>query len=116
MDKLKKELVQEIEITDSSILNNMKIDSSNLKKQAQRNETTTNIESMSKEQVNEWLFNSKIEKIISNEISDFDGEMLAELKLIQERAPEYFYQSISQNNKIKLSDVVKFSQKLRNIN
>ena len=116
MGKLKKELVQEIGITDSSMLNNMKIESSNLKKQFQYNSSLANIEKMSKEQVKEWLVHSNIDKSIAKEIIDFDGEMLAELKLIQDKAPEYFYQNISQSNKIKLSEVVKFSQKLRNFN
>ena len=116
MEKLKKELVQEIGITDSSMLNNMKIESSNFKKQFQNNSTMGNIEKMTKEQVKEWLINSNIDKSIAKEISDFDGEMMAELKLIQDKAPEYFYQNISQSNKIKLSEVVKFSQKLRNFN
>lgn len=116
MEKLKKELVQEIGITDSSMLNNMKIESSNFKKQFQNNSTIGNIEKMTKERVKEWLVNSNIDKSIAKEISDFDGEMMAELKLIQDKAPEYFYQNISQSNKIKLSEVVKFSQKLRNFN
>ena len=75
-----------------------------------------NVEKITKEQVKEWLVHSNIDKSIAKEISEFDGEMLAELKLIQDKAPEYFYQNISQNNKIKLSEVVKFSQKLRNFN
>ena len=116
MEKLKKELVQEIGITHSSMLNNMKIESSNFKKQFQNNSTMGNVEKITKEQVKEWLVHSNIDKSIAKEISEFDGEMLAELKLIQDKAPEYFYQNISQNNKIKLSEVVKFSQKLRNFN
>ena len=45
-------------------------------------------------------------------LAEFDGKMLKQLFYIKSEAPQYFYSTMSNNNKIELSDVVKFTIQL----
>ncbi len=69
----------------------------------------------SKEKVQEWLSKQEINPEILSLVKNFNGEMLYELNAIRNTASEYFYNSISQQNKIGLNDVVKFSNVLRKL-
>lgn len=122
MEKLRKELNQEI--SDSCLTKlSEKLDDKKLTN-CQTNKITNginkeidkiNINDWNCDQVQNWLVESNINESIIDELEDFDGRMLIELSSIRDTASEYFFKSVSKNNTIKLSHVVKFSNLLRNI-
>ena len=65
--------------------------------------------------VKKWLSEIAVDRSISSELRNFDGEMLEELNSIREKASEYFYKSISKNNQVDLSQVTRFSKQLRKL-
>lgn len=69
----------------------------------------------SKEKVQEWLKDQEIDPNIIEKFKEFNGEMLCELNSIRTTASEYFYTEVSQQNKIDLNKVVKFSNAIRKL-
>lgn len=65
--------------------------------------------------VKKWLSEIAVDRSISSELRNFDGEMLEELNSIREKASEYFYKSISKNYQVDLSQVTRFSKQLRKL-
>jgi hypothetical protein len=111
MDKLKNEIKLQLNLKSGAAdmkqksLKESKQNSINLKISNEWDKTT----------VNRWLNENSIDESIIDELRDFDGKMLEELNLIRNTAPEYFFAAISNNNKNKLHEVIKFSKELRKL-
>ena len=76
---------------------------------------TVTVKQWDNAKVKKWLSEIAVDRSISNELRNFDGEMLEELNSIREKASEYFYKSISKNNQVDLSQVTRFSKQLRKL-
>ena len=106
IEKLKKELVQ----------TNVIIQSDLSEKSINTTSTESSVRDWSNSKVLEWLKKSAIDAELISEFKNFDGEMLYELNLIRNAAPEFFFNSISLHNRIKLDKVVHLSSLLRKLN
>ena len=110
-DECSKRLKYELEKICS---NNIKIDTSkeNEKKMPRKSHS---IQSWSVAEVQCWLAKNGICEDITALLRNFDGEMLANLNAIRLTAPDYFFASVSKNNKIDLFSVVKFNKDFSNL-
>ena len=71
------------------------------------------IENWSVADVQKWLVKNDINEKIKAVLENFDGPMLSDLNSIRITAPAYFYEVISEKNKIDLFSVVKFNREFK---
>ena len=107
IEKLNKELVQTNVIVQSDLSEKSIINTTS---------TESCVRNWPNAKVLEWLKKSGIDAELIDGLKNFDGEMLYELTLIRNSAPEFFFNSISQQNRIKLDKVVHLSSLLKKLN
>ena len=107
IEKLKKELVQTNVIVQSDLSEKLIINTTS---------TESCVRNWPNAKVLEWLKKSGIDAELIDGLKNFDGEMLYELNLIRNSAPEFFFNSISQQNRIKLDKIVHLSSLLKKLN
>jgi hypothetical protein len=113
MDKLKNEIKLQLNLKSGGVSD---AKPKSLKENNKQNSINLKISNeWDKSTVSRWLTENSIDESIIDELRDFDGKMLEELNLIRNTAPEYFFAAISNNNKHKLHEVIKFSKELRKL-
>jgi hypothetical protein len=65
--------------------------------------------------VSEWLKHKKIDTKIIEILKKFTGQQLKRLKSLRKEAPDFYYQLISQQNKIDLMTVFLFTEELEKL-
>ena len=81
----------------------------------EKNEPQTNriIENWSEQEVENWLNEKKIHSVICENVKPSNGNILKQLYLMQQNAPEFFYSSISSNKQIATREVALFAYELK---
>jgi hypothetical protein len=74
------------------------------------------IENWSESDVEKWLDEKKIHRVICENVKPSDGKILSQLYLMQNSAPEFFYSSISSNDKkLATREVALFAYELKKL-
>jgi hypothetical protein len=69
----------------------------------------------SKQDFDRWITDKKFDSTIASILSNMNGEHLEQLYLIYKQSPDYYFQSISHNGKIELTEVIKFTNELKKL-
>ncbi len=73
------------------------------------------VEDWTYEDVNKWLNDLQVDKTILDSILPCNGKLLKQYYEMQCSCPEFFYSSISSNNKVSFRNVASFGCELKNI-
>jgi len=71
------------------------------------------IESWSTKDVEDWLKEKKVERVIADNIHSADGKILCQIYKMQSSCPEFFYCSVSSNHQATMVQVAKFGYELK---
>jgi hypothetical protein len=69
----------------------------------------------SENEVNVWFNDKNVDPGIVNALKPCNGELLHQLFLLQQEAPEFFYQSVSKNQQVGLRNVLLFACNLKKL-
>jgi hypothetical protein len=64
---------------------------------------------------NEWMVKYQINKHIKRLLESFDGDLLNEFNKMYKKSPHFFYSTLSQNGKVPLKDVLKFTNEFNKL-
>lgn len=74
-----------------------------------------NVENWKPEDVNNWLIKTRIDTRILLVLKNLNGKHLKRLRVLSKEAPTYFYDTISQSNKIDLFSVLSFVEEFEKL-
>ena len=69
----------------------------------------------SEKEIENWIYERKIIKEISETLLPCDGELLYEIYQFYQKIPEYFYSSLNPNKTLKLRDIAHFTKELKTL-
>ena len=73
------------------------------------------IAAWSSKDVEDWLREKEIEPVIADNIRPADGKTLYQIYKMQSSCPEFFYSSVSSNNRATMAQVAKFGHELKDL-
>lgn len=82
---------------------------------ANNNNNNNIVENWSENQVFEWFETNKIDRLIMELLLPCEGGILRQLYGLRRDAPEFYFQSLSQNRNVELKSILAFSRSLEKL-